>query len=89
MNSYPYYIPVRVDASVLKKIFKTKKFKTHSDAVNAMVRNYESLSEITGHNSFIITQNAILEYINEYSSNIVTIFTNGEQTIIQMPQKLI
>ena len=86
MINYPYYIPAQVDSGVLRKLFKNNKFKTHNDAVQAMTEKYARLADITGYNSFLNTQNVILEYTAEYEGRIVGIYTDGNYTMIDMPQ---
>ena len=85
---YPYYIPVQMDGGILKKLFSNKKFKTHNDAVEAMINKYKSIANITNQNSFLTTQNAILEYTQEYQGRIVSLYTDGEYTFVKVPQVL-
>ena len=87
-QSYPYYIPVQMDGGILRKLFSNKKFKTHNDAVEAMTNKYKSLAEITNHNSFLTTQNAILEYTQEYQGRIVSLYTDGNYTLVSVPKIL-
>lgn len=87
-QSYPYYIPVQMDGGILRKLFNNKKFKTHNDAVEAMTNKYNSLAEITNHNLFLTTQNAILEYTQEYQGRIVSLYTDGEYTFVSVPKIL-
>ena len=87
-QNYPYYIPAQIDGGILRKLFNNKKFKTHNDAVEAMTNRYKNLAEITNHNSFLTTQNVILEYTAEYQGYIVSIYTNGEYIFVKSPQKL-
>jgi len=87
-QNYPYYIPAQVDGGIFRKLFNNKKFKTHNDAVEAMTNRYTNLAEITGHNSFLTTQNAILEYTNEYQGRIISLYTDGDYTFVKAPQVL-
>lgn len=87
-QNYPYYIPVQMDSGILRKLFTNKKFKTHNDAVEAMTNRYKNLAEITNHNSFLTTQNAILEYTEEYQGRIVSLYTDGEYTFVKIPKIL-
>ena len=87
-QNYPYYIPVQMDGGVLRKLFSNKKFKTHNDAVEAMTNKYKSLAEITNQNLFLTTQNAILEYTQEYQGRIVSLYTDGEYTFVSIPKIL-
>lgn len=85
---YPYYIPVQIDGGILRKLFSNKKFKSHNEAVEAMTNHYKNLERITNHNSFLTTQNAILEYTGEYQSRIISLYTDGEYTFVKVPQVL-
>lgn len=87
-QNYPYYIPVQMDGGILKKLFSNKKFKTHNDAVEAMTNKYKNIANITNQNSFLTTQNAILEYTQEYQGRIVSLYTDGEYTFVKVPQVL-
>ena len=87
-QNYPYYIPVQMDGGILRKLFSNKKFKTHNDAVEAMTNKYKSLAEITNQNLFLTTQNAILEYTQEYQGRIVSLYTDGEYTFVSIPKIL-
>ena len=86
---YPYYIPVQMDGGILRKLFGNKKFMSHNEAVEAMTNRYKNLDEITNHNSFLTTQNAILEYTAEYQGRIISLYTDGEYTFVKFPQVLI
>lgn len=85
---YPYYIPVQMDGGILRKLFSNKKFKSHNEAVEAMTNRYKKLELITNHNSFLTTQNAILEYTAEYQGRIISLYTDGEYTFVKTPQVL-
>lgn len=85
---YPYYIPVQMDGGILRKLFGNKKFKSHNEAVEAMTNRYKKLELITNHNSFLTTQNAILEYTAEYQGRIISLYTDGEYTFVKVPQVL-
>ena len=85
---YPYYIPAQMDGGILQKLFGNKKFKSHNEAVDTMINRYKKLELITNHNLFLTTQNAILEYTAKYQGRIISLYTDGEYTVVKVPQVL-
>ncbi len=72
MQSYPYYIPARIDSGQMKKLFRDKKYKTCSEAnaaLTAWIKNHPVMSAAYQH--------VILEYRDTYDCKILAIYTNG------------
>lgn len=73
--TYPYYVPVKISAGQLVKVFKDKKYKSYNDC-------YDSLQRWATHypKSYSTGQYAIVEYTSSYECRIVTIITNTIET---------
>ncbi len=84
-TNYPYYVPVKMEGGILKKIFANSKFDTASQAINEMKHKYKAMERFSGHDHFSCSQNAILEYTGEYFCQIAIIFTNGQEVTIIEP----
>lgn len=87
MTNYPYYIAVRYDAGILKKICfgvqDGRKFKTWSDCGSAIKRRYENFPNLKNE------QILILEYTDQYTSKILDICQGDEWISVDSPIKLI
>ena len=86
MTNYPYYIAVRYDAGLLKKIKfgvqNGRKFDTWSDCAGAVKRYYKNFPQLKDE------QILILEYANQYVSKIMDICKGDEWTSVESPIKL-
>lgn len=72
MQTYPYYVPAGITSGQMQKLFRDKKYKTHSDAMKALMawaKNHQ--------NTFNSNQFVILEYTATYECKILSIYTNG------------
>lgn len=75
MTTYPYYIPVRYNAGILRKLFNDKKFKTEDDVIEAVARYAKKPHRFASH--FEESQFLILRYTDQYQSDIVGIYNFG------------
>jgi hypothetical protein len=86
MTNYPYYIAVRYDAGLLKKIkFEVqngRKFDTWSDCAGAIKHYYKKFPHLKDE------QILILEYANQYVSKIMDICKGDKWISIESPIKL-
>ena len=87
MTEYPYYIAVKYDAGLLKKlkfgVQNGRKFKTFSDCA-AAIRNIYVKKTQTMNNQILI-----LEYTDQYESKIIEIchgewWTSVEEPVVLM-----
>ena len=86
MINYPYYIAAIYDAGILKKIRfgirNGKKFKTWSDCAEAIRKRYSKYPYSKNQ------QILILEYIDQYQSNIIEICKGDNWISVEEPVKL-
>lgn len=71
-QTYPYYIPAQITSGQLQKLFRDKKYNTHSDTMRALMawaKNHQSI--------FSKSQYVTLEYTSQYECKILGIYTNG------------
>ena len=80
MLKYPYYIVVYFDSGVLKKLFHDTKFKSFTDAVNAMTFRVKRFPNFMKDNQVMI-----LEYTMTYQGRITTIYNYGETVFVNNP----
>lgn len=76
-QNYPYYIPAMINAGQMTKLFHDKKYKTHSEAIEALSRWAKNHQSHFNRNQFVV-----LEYIGIYQCKILSIFTNGNYTYV-------
>lgn len=72
MQKYPYYVPAKITSGQMQKMFRDKKYKTHSEAMRAFMtwaKNHPRL--------FSESQYVTLEYTSQYECKILSIYTNG------------
>lgn len=72
MQTYPYYIPAQITSGQMQKLFRDKKYNTHSDAMRALMAWSKNHPKIFNSNQFVI-----LEYTSQYECKILSIYTNG------------
>lgn len=72
MQTYPYYIPAEITSGQMQKLFRDKKYNTHSDAMKALMAWAKNHPKIFNSNQFVI-----LEYTGTYDCKILSIYTNG------------
>lgn len=71
-QTYPYYVPAKITSGQMQKLFRDKKYKTHSEAMRALMawaKNHQS--------TFSKSQYVTLEYTSQYECKILSIYTNG------------
>lgn len=71
-QTYPYYVPAKVYAGQMQKLFREKKYKTCSEAAAAFQTWANNHPNVFNTNQFVI-----LEYTNTYDCKILGIYTNG------------
>ena len=75
--TYPYYVPAEIGAGQMQKMFRDKKYKTHSEALGALMawaKNHQ--------NHFNQRQFVVLEYTSQYQCKILSVYTNGNYTYV-------
>lgn len=86
MTNYPYYIAVRYNAGILKKIGfgiqDGKKFKTWADCGDAIKWYYKNFPRTKE------WQILILEYSDQYESKIIDVCQGDKWTSVAAPIKL-
>ena len=85
MNEYPYYIVVRFESGILRKVFNDKKFKNAADAEKALFKLNEYHNKAGRTNLIDNNQFAILEYTAEYQGKISILYNFGEPMKINEP----
>lgn len=88
MNTYPYYIVVKFDAGILRKVFNDKKFHSYMQASNAMWALSTGNKSKLFNNFLKENQLAILEYTAQYQGKIISICNFGESVVINEPVKM-
>ena len=71
-QTYPYYVPAEITSGQMQKLFRDKKYNTHSEAMRALMawaKNHQSI--------FSKSQYVTLEYTSKYECKILGIYTNG------------
>lgn len=76
-QSYPYYIPALIESGQMIKLFRDKKYKTHSEALKALMAWAKNHPK-----HFSVNQFVILEYTSTYTCKILSIYTNGNYTYV-------
>ena len=71
-QTYPYYVPAQVSSGQMVKLFRDKKYNTHSEAVNALAIWAKRHQKIFNENQYVT-----LEYTSQYQCKILGIYTNG------------
>ena len=72
MQTYPYYVPAEITSGQMQKLFRDKKYKTHSEAMKAFMAWAKNHQNTFNNNQFVI-----LEYTSQYECKILSIYTNG------------
>lgn len=76
-QSYPYYIPAKISAGQIQKLFRDKKYGTHSDCLRALMgwaKNHQNI--------FSSGQYVTMEYTGTYECKILSVYTNGTFTYV-------